>query len=87
MTKEEAYDQFVSPLMTQIIAVSKEHDIPMVAVFEITDDRSSDDKRICSTSIAPQKDICSVLRAAHSALYPLRQEALAITVFSPKDPQ
>lgn len=37
MTKEEAYDALISPLMAQIIAYSKEHDIPMVAVFEITE--------------------------------------------------
>lgn len=32
-TKEQIYDEQISPLMTQIIAVCKEHGIPIVASF------------------------------------------------------
>ena len=33
MTKEEAYDSRVAPLMTQVIAICKEHKIPVLASF------------------------------------------------------
>lgn len=32
-TKEQIYDEQISPLMTQIIAICKEHGIPVVASF------------------------------------------------------
>ncbi|KVE87768.1 hypothetical protein WI99_11600 [Burkholderia cepacia] len=33
VTKERIYDEQISPLMTQIIAICKEHGIPIVASF------------------------------------------------------
>ncbi|MCA8313221.1 hypothetical protein LGN43_02915 [Burkholderia multivorans] len=33
ITKEQIYDEQISPLMTQIIAICKEHRIPIVASF------------------------------------------------------
>ncbi|MBZ5795945.1 hypothetical protein K8353_38090 [Burkholderia contaminans] len=33
ITKEQIYDEQISPLMTQIIAICKEHGIPIVASF------------------------------------------------------
>ncbi|WP_175810615.1 hypothetical protein [Burkholderia cepacia] len=33
ITKEQIYDEKISPLMTQIIAICKEHGIPIVASF------------------------------------------------------
>ena len=33
VTKEQIYDEQISPLMTQIIAICKEHGIPIVASF------------------------------------------------------
>lgn len=62
MTKEEAYDALISPLMAQIIAYSKEHDIPMVAVFEITENRAATERTICRTTLAPQPDKCEIVR-------------------------
>lgn len=35
--KEAIYDEQISPLMTQIIAICKEHNIPMVAQFQYAD--------------------------------------------------
>ncbi|WP_175806908.1 hypothetical protein [Burkholderia cenocepacia] len=32
-TKEQIYDEQISPLMTQVIAICKEHKIPIVASF------------------------------------------------------
>jgi hypothetical protein len=40
MTKREAiYDEQISPLMTRIIAICKEHSIPMIFQAQINDDR------------------------------------------------
>ncbi|RQZ50901.1 hypothetical protein [Burkholderia sp. Bp9099] len=33
VTKEQIYDEQISPLMTQIIAICKEHKIPVLASF------------------------------------------------------
>jgi len=47
MNKEEAYDAKISPLMTEIIAICREHGIAMVASYAIpTDD---DDGLRCTT--------------------------------------
>lgn len=35
MNKEQAYDEKISPLMTQIIAACREHNIAMLATFDI----------------------------------------------------
>jgi hypothetical protein len=37
-TKEDIYDEQISPLMTKIIAICKEHQIPMVAQFQYAND-------------------------------------------------
>lgn len=52
MTREAAYDEFISPLMTQIIALCKEHQIPMVAQFQLDDKEGEEDNPLyCTTSI------------------------------------
>lgn len=47
MNKEQVYDEQISPLMVQIIAVCKEHGIAMVADFKIPNDE--DPNLHCST--------------------------------------
>ena len=39
--KEAIYDEKISPLMTQIIALCKQHGIPVVARFQICDTEES----------------------------------------------
>lgn len=53
MTREEAYDTKISPLMTQIIAICKEHDIPAFASFQYNDDRDGDDEARHCTTVLP----------------------------------
>ena len=36
-TKESVYDEQIDPLMKRIIAICKEHEIPLVAVFQFQD--------------------------------------------------
>lgn len=40
MTREEAYDSKVNPLMAQIIAICKEHGIPMLCSFYLADEHN-----------------------------------------------
>ena len=38
MTKEQVYDAEISPMMAQILAICKQHNIAMVASFDIGDE-------------------------------------------------
>jgi hypothetical protein len=46
-TREAVYDEQISPLMAQIIAICKEHKIPMLADFDISGEE--DDGLRCTT--------------------------------------
>lgn len=48
---EAVYDEQISPLMAQIIAVCKEHRMPMVASFLYRRDGGPDAYDACSTSL------------------------------------
>lgn len=54
-TREEIYDTKIHPLMDQIIAICKENDIPIVASFDLDDERDNDSRPglKCSTSVVP----------------------------------
>ena len=49
MNKEPLYDEYIAPLMAQIIAICKREGIPMAATFQLTDDE--DAPLYCSSSI------------------------------------
>lgn len=51
MTKEEAYDAKVSPLMKQVIAICKEHQIPMLAYFTL----DCEEGLHCTTMLIPEE--------------------------------
>lgn len=53
MSIEQVYDERVSPLMTQIIAICKEHKIAMVAQFAIP---IQDDPDLCCTTALTTKE-------------------------------
>ena len=52
-TKEDVYDEQISPLMAQIIAICKEHRIPLVAQFNYANE-PDDGPRFCTT-VLPAK--------------------------------
>lgn len=64
-TKETVYDTQIAPLMSQIIAVCQEHDIAMLADFDLSSD---DDPGLrCSTALldakySPPKDFVEAAR-------------------------
>ena len=51
--REDIYDTQIGPLMTQIIAIAQAHDIPMLATFELDDDRASKERTglKCTTAV------------------------------------
>lgn len=49
MTREQAHDQFIQPLMDQILKLCKEHEIPVLATFHL------DETMLC-TSCVMQSD-------------------------------
>lgn len=57
MTKEEVYDAQISPLMKEVIRICKEADIPLVADFQLDNDRTdsgSEDTFHCTTTLVPK---------------------------------
>lgn len=48
MNKEEIYDEQISPLMQQIIVITREHGIAMIASFDIAHDGEGPNGEDCS---------------------------------------
>ena len=69
--REAIYDREISPLVTRIIALCKEHDIPRIASFDLDDDRDSEERNglKCSTAILP-RNASKTLQDAFDALDP-----------------
>lgn len=64
-TKEEIYDAEINPLMTQIIAICKEHKIALLATFELPCDDDPD--LACTTALLadeyePSEKVLEALR-------------------------
>lgn len=55
MNKEEAYDEKISPLMTQIIAICREHGIAMLASYSIPVEGK--ENQCCTTHLADGDDV------------------------------
>jgi hypothetical protein len=51
---EAAYDEHIHPLMAQIIALCKEHGIPMLASFQLTGKQAESAEMMCSTALVPE---------------------------------
>ena len=74
-TREDAYDAEIAPLMTKIIEVCKQHEIPMLATFQFTEP-NVEDPGYCTTMLpgTGEGDALRVLksrwlaRSAHVAL-------------------
>lgn len=63
-TREAIYDAEIAPLMTQIVAVCRRADIPIVASFQLDDDRPDGSGLFCSTLITDETTAMSLRRAA-----------------------
>lgn len=86
--REDAYDDKIAPLMSQIIALCREHEIPLVASFELDDDGQVDppDPMRCTTICGP-KPISRAMLEAERVLRPTKASSFAITETIITDPK
>jgi hypothetical protein len=80
--RETIYDEQISPLMTQIIAICKENKIPVVASFEldIEEGHPPNDPLMCTTSLLFEGEVHSKsLPKMHAAAYPPHPPVLMVT--------
>lgn len=81
---EKAYDEHIAPLMSQIIALCKEHHINMCASFQLDHNEEQGCAMHCTT-LLQGKDADSRIRNMGNAAYPSRSSVLAMTVFRTKE--
>jgi len=76
INKEPIYDEQIAPLMTKIIKICKDHDIPLVASFQLTDgplseeeaEQYGDDCTLCCTTALLPKWTDKKLKGARMVL-------------------
>jgi hypothetical protein len=66
---EAVYDEQISPLMTQIIAICKRHRIPMLASFQYSGELDPSSPGMCTTRI-PFAGESERFRQAVDVIYP-----------------
>jgi hypothetical protein len=77
VTKEQIYDEQISPLMTQIIAICNRHKIANVLTFSL----DSDEGLACTTcNINDDTDPPEVFKELLSILFPQRRGPLMVAV-------
>ena len=67
-TAEDVYDERISPLMSQIIAICKEHQIPMAATFQF--ENSEENGPGFCTTILPFPRACEKLVRVANVMRP-----------------
>lgn len=82
--KEAVYDEHISPLMTQIIALCKEHRIPMVMQFQIADTEENG-PLFCTTTLPFEDVACEKIRDLSQRMQPRRAIVLAETIVTNPD--
>ncbi len=64
---EQVYDARLAPLMDDIYAICKEYGIPMVASFQLTEEKQP---LFCTFALAP-KGTANQIRVAANSLFPV----------------
>jgi hypothetical protein len=83
--KEPIYDAQIAPLMTEIIRVCKEHQIPMVASFQLNEgDDCEEGSLFCTTAILPE-GCDEKLVEAKRVLHDSRVTFMALTITSKQE--
>lgn len=81
---EQVYDDQISPLMAKILAICKEHQLPMVASFAYTrqpDDAEETGYGYCTSYVTFDGRRPEPLVRAYNIIYePHRSQLLAITI-------
>lgn len=82
-TEEKVYDEKISPLMKQIIAICKEHKIPMIATFIYENDENSDEGAATTyLNFGGDDRFSDCLSRAYKVLRVGIHSAMAITISS-----
>lgn len=71
MTKEDAYDSLINPLMAQIIAICKEHEIPMLASFALDEEDLHCTTALLQDEWGPSEALLAAYRAIYGTRSPL----------------
>lgn len=80
MSKEQAYDEKISPLMAQIIAICKEHQIPLLATFNLQND--DEDVMNCTTALLDEAwDVPKKMLEAYRCIYPPERSPLIVKTY------
>ncbi len=82
--EERVYDEKISPLMVQIIAICKEHRIPMAASFQYAN-HEENGPAFCTTTLPIEGRACKKIRDLSVAMAPARAVALAETIVTHPD--
>ena len=78
MDVEKIYDEQIAPLMSQIIKIAKEHEMPFVASFQLTSDQ--DEGPLMCTSCNLPVECSERLEQAANVLYaPSSASVLTLT--------
>lgn len=82
-SKEDIYDNEISPLMAKIIAICKEHDMPLAATVQYANEEDGG-AAYCTTMIPGTRSDERVIRII-KAMLPERPFALAETIVTNPD--
>ena len=81
--REAVYDEQVSPLMEKVLAICKEHDVPMVASFQISDPdpKGEGDGEIhyCTSALLTAGDAAERLKRALDIILAKDRRSLLVT--------
>lgn len=75
--RERAYDEHMAPLIDKLIALSREHSIPLIVDAEL-DARDGDDRRYCTTIVGEHK--ARSRKDAALCLQPGRATSLGVVI-------
>lgn len=79
LSKEEAYDELIYPLMDQIIQICQEHKIANICSFSIGEEDEGTEGMCCTTClISPEYDTPEKYLKALSIIYPKYLASLAL---------
>jgi hypothetical protein len=85
--KEAVYDEQIAPLMTQIIKICKEHEIPLVAVFQYLDAPDEEGgPGFCSTLIPTKLQSTEMRELNRIAVEVTRKNAVALAITETTEP-
>lgn len=77
--KEAAYDELISPLIEQVIALCKEHKINAAATFVLDENEDEEGNPTCCTTVLPvdpdDADGIERIEACRRVMYPQPQFA------------